>query len=57
MWTAGWLTAVCALALLATDLAPPFVAFGAAVTSAALWCRWLEQHPESTDGTPGLPRA
>jgi hypothetical protein len=57
MWTAVWLTAVAALALLATALAPPFVAFGAAVTSAALWCRWLEQHPESPDGTPGVTRA
>ena len=27
--------------------APPFVAFGLAVTSAVAWCIWLEKHPEA----------
>jgi hypothetical protein len=27
--------------------APPFVAFGLAVTSAVAWCMWLEKHPEA----------
>lgn len=26
---------------------PPFVAFGLAVTSAVVWCIWLEKHPEA----------
>jgi len=29
-------------------VAPPFVAFGLAVTSAVAWCIWLEKHPEPT---------
>jgi hypothetical protein len=28
--------------------APPFLAFGLAVTSAVAWCIWLEKHPEPT---------
>ena len=29
-------------------VAPPFIAFGLAVTSAVAWCIWLEKHPEPT---------
>lgn len=28
-------------------VAPAFVAFGLAVTSAVAWCIWLEKHPEA----------
>jgi hypothetical protein len=51
------LTVLPAVALALVALAPPFLGFGVAVTLAALWCRWLEQHPESPDGTPGVTRA
>jgi hypothetical protein len=27
-----------------------FAYFGVAVLSAVIWCRWLEDHPEQSDG-------
>jgi hypothetical protein len=56
-WTVAGLLALPAVAVIGVAMSPPFVAFGAAVASAALWCRWLEQHPEPPDGTRAIARA
>jgi hypothetical protein len=53
LWTVGWLVA----SPLVLAAAPAPVGFAAAAVSAALWCRWLEQHPESTDNAQELLRA